>query len=218
VLYLLVGGAAALALACLVLPKGPAPAAAAARLGWRALARPRLLWFLLAAALIQGSHGVYYAFGTLHWQRLGIADDVIAALWAEGVLAEIALFYWGATLLRRVGPLGLLALGGGAGLMRWSGTAFATALPALALLQLLHGFTFGAAHLGAMHHLARSVPAERAASGQALYTVVVGGVGPGLVALLAGALYGTAGGLAFLAMAALAGLGAAVALRLATKS
>jgi len=218
---LLLAGAAALILAaCAALPAPRRGRDATPRAGaLRALARPSFLLFLLAAALIQGSHAVYYGFGTLYWRRLGIADDVIALLWAEGVVAEIALFYWGAPLLRRLGPAGLLALGGGGGLLRWSLTGFVASLPALALLQLLHGLTFGAAHLGAMHHLARNLPPAQAATAQALYATVVGGLGQGLLMLVAGALYGAVAGKAYLAMAAVAAAGGALALLLpATKS
>jgi MFS transporter, PPP family, 3-phenylpropionic acid transporter len=102
--------------------------------------------------------------------------------------------------------------------VRWTVTAFATAVPLIALAQLLHAFSFGAAHLGAMHHLARTVPDEQAATGQALYSAVVGSIGPGLIMLPMGPLYAAAGGLAYLAMAAIAIAGAALALRLsATK-
>lgn len=215
--FLLLGTAALIAAACAGLPAEdgrPVPR----RLSWRPLARPPFLAFLAAAALIQGSHAVLYGFGTLHWQRLGIADGTIAALWAEGVVAEILLFYWGAPLLRRLGPRGLMVLGGAAGVLRWTLTGFAASVPALALLQLLHGLTFGAAHLGAMHHLARSAPAGQAATAQALYTAAVGGIGQGLLLLLAGMLYGALGASAFLAMAAVAAAGAALSLVVTTKS
>jgi len=215
---LLVAAAALVAVACAALPLAGAGVARPGRPQWRALAQPAFLVFLLAAALIQGSHAVYYGFGTLHWQRLGIDSGTIALLWAEGVVAEIVLFYWSAPLLRRLGPRGLLALGGGAGVLRWGLTAIAAGVPALAMLQLLHGFTFGAAHLGAMHFLARTLPPGQAATGQALYATVVGGLGQGLLMLLAGALYGAWGGLAFLAMAIVAAAGAALSLAVATKS
>jgi PPP family 3-phenylpropionic acid transporter len=219
VLYLLIGATAMIVAASAALPGGDAGGRNHARTSWRLLARPSLLLFLLAAALIQGSHAVYYGFGTIYWRRLGLSDSVIAALWAEGVVAEILLFYWGARFLGRFGPLGLLALGGGAGVVRWLATASATGVPVLALLQLLHALTFGAAHLGAMHHLARRLPPDQAATGLALYSAVVGGIGQGLILLLGGALFGYAGGLAYLAMAALAALGAVIALALsATKS
>jgi MFS transporter, PPP family, 3-phenylpropionic acid transporter len=204
--------------ACAVMPAERSAPAAAPAGAWRTLARPSFALFLAAAALIQGSHAVYYGFGTLYWRRLGIADDRIALLWAEGVVAEIALFYWGAPLLRRLGPEKLLALGGGAGLLRWAATGFATTLPMLVPLQLLHAFTFGATHLGAMHHLARRLPPAQAATAQALYATVVGGLGQGLLMLLAGGLYGAFGGSAYLAMAAVAAIGAGLALLLATKS
>lgn len=217
VLYLLIGGAALTFAACFGLPSGHA-ARRPLSPGWQALITPRLLVFLGVATLVQGSHSVLYIFGTLHWRAVGISDATIAVFWAEGTLAEVVLFFWGAPLLRRIGPLGLIALGGGAGLVRWTVTAFATAIPLIALAQLLHAFTFGAAHLGAMHHLARTVPDEQAATGQALYGAVVGSIGPGLIMLPMGPLYAAVGGLAYLAMAAIAVAGAAVSLRLsATK-
>jgi MFS transporter, PPP family, 3-phenylpropionic acid transporter len=218
VLYLLIGGAALSFTACFGLPQGGAPIRRRFSPGWRALITPRLLVFLGAATLVQGSHSVLYIFGTLHWRAIGISDATIAVFWAEGTLAEVVLFFWGAALLRRIGPLGLIALGGGAGLVRWTVTAFATTVPLIALAQLLHAFSFGATHLGAMHHLARTVPDEQAATGQALYSAVVGSIGPGLIMLPMGPLYAAAGGLAYLAMAAIAIAGAALALRLsATK-
>lgn len=214
VLYLLIGGAALTFAACFALPAGNARASRASSSNWRALVTPRMLVFLAAATLVQGSHSVLYVFGTLHWRAVGISDTTIAVFWAEGTLAEVVLFFLGAPLLRRIGPLGLIALGGGAGLVRWTVTAFATAVPTIALVQLLHAFTFGAAHLGAMHHLARTVPDEQAATGQALYSAVVGSIGPGLIILLIGPLYASGGGLAYLAMAAVAVAGAGIALRL----
>ena len=56
-----------------------------------ALARnPLFLALLLATALVQGSHAIYYAFGTLHWRSVGISMTDIGQLWAMGVVAEIA--------------------------------------------------------------------------------------------------------------------------------
>jgi len=218
VLYLLIGGAALTFAACFGLPGGAAPVRRRFSSGWQALITPRMLIFLGAATLVQGSHSVLYVFGTLHWRAIGISDATIAVFWAEGTLAEVVLFFWGAPLLRRIGPLGLIALGGGAGLVRWTVTAFATTVPLIALAQLLHALSFGAAHLGAMHHLARTVPDEQAATGQALYSAVVGSIGPSLIMLPTGPLYAAAGGLAYLAMAPIAAAGAAIALRLsATK-
>lgn len=220
ILYAVIAGTALLVMSCLVMPSpGRDTAGAPGMPAVAFLARPSFLAFLCAATLIQGSHAVYYTFATLYWRDRGIGDATIAALWVEGVAAEIALFYWSRPVLARLGPLRLLALGGGAGVLRWSLTAATDAPMLLALVQLLHALTFGAAHLGAMHHIARVIPAAQAATAQGLYSAVVNGVGAGLATLAAGALYAASGGGAFLGMAAMAALGGAGALLLAaTKS
>jgi len=209
VLTLLIGAAALNVLACLQLPAPVAAPRGIVRADWRRLLLDRRqLLFLAAATAIQASHSVYYGFGTLHWYALGYSSQTIGWLWAEGVVAEIALFAAGARLLARLGPARLLVLAGGAGALRWTLMAGAVSLPLLLAVQLLHALTFGAAHLGAMHFMARALPAGWAATGQSLYAATVSGLGFGLVMAVSGKLYGAFGAGAYLVMAALAGLGA----------
>jgi MFS transporter, PPP family, 3-phenylpropionic acid transporter len=208
ILVLVLAASAFLAVACLWMPASVVPAG---RARWAALSRfaaNRRFWvFVASGAALQSSHQLYYGFGTLYWQELGFSDALIGALWAEGVIAEILLFWYGAPIVARLGPLGLMALGGIAGVVRWSLMGLVPGLAAAALLQLLHGLTFGASHLGAMHFMARNVPPGAAASAQSLYAAVSGGFGSGLVMLAAGALYARYGGSAYLFMAALSGAG-----------
>src|SRR5207244_9218811 len=85
------------------------------------LAADRRFWlFVASAAALQSSHQLYYGFGTLYWRELGFSDTVIGGLWAEGVVAEIVLFWYSAPFVARFGPLGLMTLGGAAGILRWS--------------------------------------------------------------------------------------------------
>jgi len=182
--------------------------------GWRALLAGRHLLFLATATLIAASHSVYYAFGTLNWQAQGHSDTAIAVLWAEGATAEAVFFFWGAKAVARWGPAALLAAGGLSAALRWSVLAFAVDLRILALVQLLHAGTLAAAHLGAMHYLTRAVPPRLAATGQAVYSATVGGLGYGVFMLASGWLYGSFGGHAYLAMAALGAAAAALALAL----
>jgi len=109
-------------LACLAVPSAPTGPAVGSR--WRALgefAADRRFWlFVASGAALQSSHQLYYGFGTLYWRELGFSDPVIGVLWAEGVVAEIVLFWLSAPLVARIGPLGLMALGGVAGILRWS--------------------------------------------------------------------------------------------------
>jgi MFS transporter, PPP family, 3-phenylpropionic acid transporter len=208
ILVLVLAASACLAVACFWMPASIVPAG---RARWAALSRfaaNRRFWvFVASGAALQSSHQLYYGFGTLYWQELGFSDALIGALWAEGVIAEILLFWYGAPIVARLGPLGLMALGGIAGVVRWSLMGLVPGLAAAALLQLLHGLTFGASHLGAMHFMARNVPPGAAASAQSLYAAVSGGFGSGLVMLAAGALYARYGGSAYLFMAALSAAG-----------
>ena len=210
VLLLVLAASAGLLAACIAI-RSPPQSPAAGRARWAALGRlaaDRRFWlFVVSAAALQASHQLYYGFGTLYWRRLGFADPVIGALWAEGVAAEIALFWFSAPLVARLGPLGLMALGGAAGIVRWSLMGVAPGLAAAAALQLLHALTFGASHLGAMHFMARNVPAGAAASAQSLYAALSAGFGSGLVMLAAGALYAAYGGQAYPFMALLSAAG-----------
>ena len=205
--------------ACLAVPSPAAEEAgrsrqanpAAAR--WSAIRRllsDRRFWLLvLSASALQASHQLYYGFGTLYWRGLGFSDGVIGILWAEGVVAEIALFWYGAPVVARLGPLGLLALGGVGGIVRWSLMGLLPGLATAAALQPLHALTFGASHLGAMYMLAQRVPPDAAASAQSLYAALSAGFGSGLVMLAAGALYAAFGGQAYLFMALLSAGGLA---------
>lgn len=164
------------------------------------------LLFLLTAGGIQAAHAAFYTFGTLHWRALGISPLVAGLLWTVGVAAEILVFAFSKPVLQRAGAVPMLALGAAAGVVRWSVMAFDPALPLQFVLQALHGLTFGATHLGAIHFMARFVPDGHGGTAQALYAAVSSGVLLGGATLLVGPLYADYGGRAYLAMAALAAL------------
>ena len=124
-------------------------------------------------------------------------------LWAEGVVAEVILF----AAAERCCPVWAELAADPAGILtkaRWALSALSTDLAALVAAQALHGASFGATHLAAMHYLCDYMPPEPHASAQGFYAVI--GTAPpfGLLTPLAGWLYGAGGGEAFWAMAALA--------------
>ena len=219
ILWMVLATVAATALACAVLPDlrtDAAPVAAGLPLA-RVLADRGLILMLAAAGLIQGSHAVYYAFGTLHWQAAGISDDVIGLLWAEGVVCEIVLFAAGGAVLRRVRAPWLIAIAGGLAALRWLVLGTTTALPAVVAVQALHAFSYGAAHLGAIHVIAKAVAPALSATAQSLYAALVMGLALGSMLLASGPLYEAFGGGAYFAMALSAGLGCALAVVLARR-
>ncbi len=217
VLYLILGALALTVLAALALPGRRDPSHESAHESARSsplalLGNRRFLLFLGTVSLLQASHAVYYGFSALHWQAAGLSEITIGALWAEGVVAEILLFAVSGAVVARVSPPVLLALAGLGGVLRWSVLAATTALPALVAVQALHALTFGAAHLAAMHFIARAAPPGLSATAQSLYSAISGGIAMGLSMLAAGALYQAYAGGAFLAMAALSAGGTVLAL------
>jgi PPP family 3-phenylpropionic acid transporter len=182
------------------------PAAPRAFAGLILFRNPAFRLAVGCTALIQGAHAAYYGFAALFWRSQGLSDTVIGLLIAEGIIAEILLFARGRRLVERLGPAGLTACAAAASVLRWTITAFAPPLPVLAAVQLSHAATFAMQHLSAMLVLSRFVPAERAATAQALHSALGYGAPTGVMMLLSGWLYARYGGLMFLAMAVAAGL------------
>ncbi|WP_422377212.1 MFS transporter [Roseibium sp.] len=137
----------------------------------------RSIWFwpvVTVLGLFQASHAAFYGFGTLYWQAKAVPDVAIGVLWAVGVVAEIALFSVAGKIAQRFDPPVFLFAAGLAATLRWALFPFADTLPAMAALQLLHGLSFGAAHLGAVAILAKVVPARWAGTGQGFLATSVG--------------------------------------------
>ena len=213
-IWLIVGGYGVAVMAAFGLrPLSPSAAAAASLPPARGRVLPsgRFLAVAVAASLVQASHAVYYGFSTLDWGAKGLGGSAIGALWALGVLAEIALFAVAGRLPAALGAGGLLAIGAGGAVVRWSAMALDPPLVLLPLLQCLHGLSFGAAYLGAVQYLAAAAPDGRAATVQGDFSTVQAIVMTAATGL-SGVLYGSFGGLAYAAMALLAGAGGLIAL------
>jgi MFS transporter, PPP family, 3-phenylpropionic acid transporter len=173
-----------------------------------ALARaPPFLLFVLAAGAVQASHAVLYVFGVLNWRAQGLSTAWCGALWALSIIVEIVLFARAAAVLRLIDPLTLVLAGGAVAVVRWGAMGFDPPLWLLVPLQLAHAVTFAATHLGAVHFLANAVAPASAATAQALYSAMAGGVAMGFAMVLAGPAYAAYGGRAYWVMAALAALG-----------
>ncbi|MBX3465151.1 MAG: MFS transporter [Planctomycetes bacterium] len=213
---LLLACLAATALAGLVLPEGAAPAAPPPEPAkWWSLLRSRpFVLLLVASSLIQGSHALYYNLSTVHWIGAGMGENQAAVLWAEGVLAEIVLFFVARNVLDGLRPTTVLIVGAAAAAVRWLVLASTTSFAPLLAANWLHGLSFGATYLGALRALDRRVPAHQRATAQGLLGAASSGIGMVLGALLGGFAYARGSGLAFLTMAALALAGAGLALRL----
>lgn len=131
--------------------------------------------FLVLVSLIQCSHAAYYGFSSIYWKDAGYSADIIGYLWSLGVAAEVGIFAlsnrlfgsWTLRALFMVASVGVM--------LRWGMTATTTLLPALVLIQLLHGITFALAHVAAIRYIQDSEPHKMVAL-QALYNAIPLGI------------------------------------------
>jgi len=177
---------------------------------FRLLGNPTFRRVTLVVALLQASHGAYYALGTVHWQNSGLDAGLIGVLWGIGVAAEILLFIVAGRHIATIAPARVFIVVGLAGCLRWAVTAFSANPSLLLVVQCLHALTYGATHLAMMAYLGKAVPAERAATAQAIYSAGPMGIALGLVLAVVGALYDLVGGYVYLVMAVMCATAAAM--------
>jgi PPP family 3-phenylpropionic acid transporter len=224
-LWVMIGGTIVTVAAAHALPR-PAGVAASEPDAESALSPPRVvstevlrlfrlpvfLAFLVAASAAQASHALFYTFGALHLQAQGISGAWVGALWAIGVLAEVALFAVAGSRFRHLSPPTLLAIGALAAIVRWAVMSFDPPLAILVPLQLLHALTYGATHLGAILFVARAVPDDVSGTVQALYATFASGVAMGFATYASGPLFQTFAGAGYAAMSLIAAVSLSAAL------
>lgn len=104
-------------------------------------------WFLGVCFLHLVGFAAYYGFYSLYLAEHGFSEGVIGALWALGVLAEIAFFFAAAPLVRGVSAKTLLLVALGVTVLRWLAiAAFPDSLAVLALAQVAHLAGFALFH------------------------------------------------------------------------
>lgn len=142
---------------------------------------------LLAAFLMQMSHGAYYTFFSIYLEDLGYARTAVGQLWMLGVVAEIALFLMVYRLLSRFGARRLLGMAMGLTVLRWWLIAmYADHLPVLLLAQLLHAASYGLFHASAICMIDEYFPGVLQSQGMALYSSISFGLGISLGSLVSG--------------------------------
>ncbi len=203
-IWVIVGVTALSALASLGLQPLDAPPAAsgAPLIPAKALLRqPAFLAIIATAALVQGSHAAYYSFASITWQDAGLDGTTIAILWSLGVIAEIVIFALSPRF--QWSPVILVMIGAAGAALRWIITAQEPPIGVLAVVQLLHGLSYGMTHLGTVGLMVRSVPHHVLASAQG-YLVACIGVVTSVTMMLSGLIYAQVGQGVYYVMAAMA--------------
>ena len=167
--------------------------------------------FLVAASLANSSHGMLYSFSSVYWTSLGFGTFTIGLFWAAAIAGEVAFFATSKKIVQAIGVERLLLVGLAGGIVRWTGTAFITNEYFILVLQLLHAVSFACAHLALMNFIRAHVPHNLRNTAQGLYAALAGGLLLSSVTWMSGPLYANFGGLGFLAMAIISGIGLMIA-------
>lgn len=152
---------------------------------WAVLRKPEVASFFLSAALMCGAHMALYTFLSLYLEREGYSKAMTGAMWAAGVVAEVAFFYYQAPLFARFGARRVMMLAFALAVLRFAVTGAAPgALWLMVTAQLLHAVTFAAHHSASVQTMQRWFAGPLQASGQALYMSLGYGVGASAGGLL----------------------------------
>lgn len=164
--------------------------------------RPTLLAVMFIASFILSSHATMNGFGSIHFGQLGYAENVIGKLWALGTISEIMMFWAGPFIARWLGPFGILVLASFSAIFRWTVMSLDPGLGLIIFLQMLHGMTFSASHIGVMRFFGVAVSSQKMAGIMAIYVTINGSITAGAT-LVMGPLFAAYGAGAYLAAAVL---------------
>jgi PPP family 3-phenylpropionic acid transporter len=145
------------------------------------------LYLWVGFLLMQVSFGPFYNFFTIYVTDHGLSLDTTVWLWSFGVVAEILMFYFQGSLLRR-NLYVILWITAFVTTLRWLMVAFfPNSLTLLAFSQSLHAFSFALFHTAAISTLFTLYSARRLA--QQFFFGISYGLGGFVGALGAGMLY-----------------------------
>ena len=141
------------------------------------------------------AHGAYYIFYSIYLADHGYSKSLVGGLWSLGVVAEIAILFFMARVMRRFSLRMILLASFAAAGARFSLIGVGVEYPlALVAAQLLHGLTFGSFHAAAITAVNRWFPGSMRVRAQALYASLTFGAGGLIGGLLGGWTWGSLGG------------------------
>jgi MFS transporter, PPP family, 3-phenylpropionic acid transporter len=166
-------------------------------------------WQAARALIARPTLGWLFALGLIHWATqnpynmifVKLCEDLTLPAWVPaaatvvGVVAEVAVLRTSARLMTLASPAAWLFIAIIVSAARWIAMAHVSSAYAMIALQTSHGLSFGAFLAACIHLLARHVPDNLRATGQATFYFTVFGLGTILGQLATGAaqdLFGSA--------------------------
>ena len=137
----------------------------------------RIIIFLICAFLMLVSHGAYYAFFSIHLEKLGLGGAFIGVAWALASISEIIIMMQSDRILKRFAPEKVLLFAFLTAALRWFLLIFVRSPIVIMLLQGMHAFTYGAFHVASIIYIDMLIPEGSKTLGQAVNNAATYGLG-----------------------------------------
>jgi len=149
--------------------------------------------FLVSVFLLSVAVTAVNNFFSLYMDALGASEGVVGLAWAIAALTEVPVMFLSGALLRRLTARGLLIVGLSMYALRWLLYSQVRSPEMILLVQLLHGFSFGAFFVAGVVYTRERAPEGLAATGQALFSGTAWGFAGVVGGVVGGYLYDQAG-------------------------
>jgi PPP family 3-phenylpropionic acid transporter len=189
ILSLILAGSWVQALISLGFPDKPPAARLDFRAGLKRLISTKVVLFFACAFLMLVSHGAYYAFFSIHLNKLGFDNFFIGLCWAMAVGAEIIAMFFSERIFRRFDYETVLLFSFGIAVLRWTGLWATQSATGILVLQLTHAVTYGTFHMASILYIDALAPTETKTIAQAANNAVTYGLGLMVGFFISGALY-----------------------------
>jgi PPP family 3-phenylpropionic acid transporter len=155
-----------------------------------AVKKSKTFGLFVAIFLLQVSQGAYISFFSLYLQNQMISLSVIGNLWSTAVIAEVIMFVVVYRLILKFGAAQLLIMSMFLTTIRWLMVAlYAELLPIMLIAQMLHAFTYSAAHSAILELIKQHLDNKDQTNGILIYSTVCLGGGTAIGVLVSAFLW-----------------------------
>ena len=152
-----------------------------------------ILIFLFSIFLLAVTVGAVSSFLSIYLDGIGAVEGYIGLAFAIAAISEVPVMLYSGRIMRRIGSSGLLKVSFFTFALRWILLSFID-VPVWALLvQVLHGISYAAFIVGGVTYINERTPEGLSTTAQAIFNVVIFGLGAIVGALLGGYLFDTVG-------------------------
>lgn len=141
------------------------------------LKNKRFILICLSAMVINAALGANGNYISVLIQKTGGDVSNIGMLWFLLAMSELPLFFYGKSILKRIGVLNAYLLSLGLYFFRYMGDAMAVSYQMVLIIQILQGITFPFFLMSTLEYVNSIVPEKARTTALTVFTAFAGGIG-----------------------------------------